>query len=104
VLRNDGQASLGSRMIVGILSRSQHPARRHHGLPRRSAVGGGAPDAVSRRAQTPSTQSKPNILFILVDNLGYGELGVYGGGRDNAVHRRRRIDKARERGPAPHQT
>lgn len=26
------------------------------------------------------TQQKPNILFILVDNLGYGELGVYGGG------------------------
>jgi arylsulfatase len=25
-------------------------------------------------------QEKPNILFILVDNLGYGELGVYGGG------------------------
>jgi arylsulfatase len=25
-------------------------------------------------------QRKPNILFILVDNLGYGELGVYGGG------------------------
>jgi arylsulfatase len=24
--------------------------------------------------------AKPNILFILVDNLGYGELGVYGGG------------------------
>src|SRR5258708_5113525 len=23
---------------------------------------------------------KPNILFMLVDNLGYGELGVYGGG------------------------
>src|SRR4030095_5332696 len=23
---------------------------------------------------------KPNLLFILVDNLGYGELGVYGGG------------------------
>ena len=30
----------------------------------------------SALAQTP----KPNILFILVDNLGYGELGVYGGG------------------------
>ena len=26
------------------------------------------------------SQRKPNILFILVDNLGYGELGVYGGG------------------------
>jgi arylsulfatase len=25
-------------------------------------------------------QEKPNILFILADNLGYGELGVYGGG------------------------
>ena len=24
--------------------------------------------------------SKPNILFMLVDNLGYGELGCYGGG------------------------
>jgi len=29
-------------------------------------------------AQAPS--GKPNILFILADNLGYGELGVYGGG------------------------
>jgi len=25
-------------------------------------------------------QKKPNIVFILVDNLGYGELGCYGGG------------------------
>jgi arylsulfatase A-like enzyme len=25
-------------------------------------------------------QSKPNIVFLLMDNLGYGELGVYGGG------------------------
>jgi arylsulfatase A-like enzyme len=29
----------------------------------------------------PATaQQKPNIVFILTDNLGYGELGVYGGG------------------------
>jgi arylsulfatase A-like enzyme len=26
------------------------------------------------------TGKKPNIVFILTDNLGYGELGVYGGG------------------------
>ena len=24
--------------------------------------------------------SKPNIVFVLMDNLGYGEVGVYGGG------------------------
>jgi arylsulfatase len=28
----------------------------------------------------PDPPAKPNIVFILVDNLGYGELGVYGGG------------------------
>lgn len=32
-------------------------------------------------AQTQSTgATKPNIVFILMDNLGYGELGAYGGG------------------------
>ena len=29
---------------------------------------------------TPARSGKPNILFILADNLGYGELGCYGGG------------------------
>jgi arylsulfatase A-like enzyme len=29
-------------------------------------------------AQAPA--KKPNIVFMLADNLGYGELGVYGGG------------------------
>ncbi|HKQ24906.1 MAG TPA: arylsulfatase [Burkholderiales bacterium] len=35
---------------------------------------------------------KPNILFILVDNLGYGELGVYGGGATRGAPTAR-IDK-----------
>jgi arylsulfatase A-like enzyme len=34
------------------------------------------PQAASKRSET----KKPNIVFILVDNLAYGELGVYGGG------------------------
>jgi arylsulfatase len=30
--------------------------------------------------RSPAASKKPNIVFILTDNLGYGELGVYGGG------------------------
>lgn len=31
-------------------------------------------------APPAANPQKPNIVFILMDNLGYGELGVYGGG------------------------
>jgi len=41
-------------------------------------VGVSALFAVAARGQ--SDGKKPNIVFILMDNLGYGELGVYGGG------------------------
>ena len=33
------------------------------------------------QAEKPAAaEQKPNVVFILTDNLGYGELGVYGGG------------------------
>jgi hypothetical protein len=41
--------------------------------------------AAMPRAQTdatPTAGGPPNILFILMDNLGYGEPGCYGGGLD----------------------
>ncbi len=31
-------------------------------------------------AKSAPAEQKPNVVFILADNLGYGELGVYGGG------------------------
>src|SRR5262245_58960727 len=30
--------------------------------------------------KNPNPEKTPNIVFMLMDNLGYGELGVYGGG------------------------
>jgi arylsulfatase A-like enzyme len=31
-------------------------------------------------APASAQEEKPNILFILADNIGYGDIGVYGGG------------------------
>src|SRR5262245_17897135 len=36
--------------------------------------------AVALVATPVFAQDKPNIVFIMADNLGYGEIGVYGGG------------------------
>ncbi|MCK6489732.1 MAG: arylsulfatase [Planctomycetes bacterium] len=36
--------------------------------------------AAAAVAPAPAAESRPNIVFIFADNLGYGELGCYGGG------------------------
>ena len=53
-------------------------------------------DAASAAVQGQGTQ-KPNILFMLVDNLGYGELGAYGVAR-RVAHRPRASTSSRAKG------
>jgi arylsulfatase A-like enzyme len=60
--RELGKSALGSNLL----------AARRGFAQQRSA----APQVKSSRSGT----AKPNIVLILADNLGYGELGVYGGG------------------------
>jgi arylsulfatase len=51
--------------------------RRHHVLVLWMLLGAGVCLPIPALAQR---QPQPNIVFILMDNLGYGEVGVYGGG------------------------
>jgi len=44
------------------------------------ALGDGAQTGASQANTRDAGSAKPNIVLILTDNVGYGELGVYGGG------------------------
>ena len=61
-------------------------------------IGASGPDEIlaAQAPQTPAAQ-RPNLLFMLVDNLGYGELGVYGGGATRGAPTPR-IDKLASEG------
>ena len=48
----------------------------HYGLPLLT----GAMALAGAVAPAQAADKKPNVVLILMDNLGYGELGVYGGG------------------------
>ena len=53
------------------------------GISRRAlALGLASLPVLSASLATPgfAQQQKPNVVFILADNVGYGDLGVYGGG------------------------
>jgi arylsulfatase A-like enzyme len=57
--------------------------------------------ALQTEVTSPETAAqKPNIVFILVDNLGYGELRVYGGGILRGAPRHHASTNLRARGPA----
>jgi arylsulfatase len=55
----------------------------------------GRPAAEPGRPQQPA--SRPSVLFMLADNLGYGELGAYGGGATRGAPTPR-IDKLASEG------
>ncbi len=40
----------------------------------------GVPDEQTTAARAPESDHRPNIVLVLMDNFGYGEPGVYGGG------------------------
>ena len=62
-MKSNGLMSSVSRRVVAL------------GLPAIAALS----SVVAPVAAQPASQ-KPNVVFILADNVGYGDLGCYGGG------------------------
>jgi arylsulfatase len=63
-------------------------------------VGATAVAAVAASTSTASAQTaaggKPNVVFILADNVGFGDLGCYGGGELRGAPTPRLDQMARE--------
>jgi len=83
-MNNDDQPSLNNNRFAGRMSR-RDLLRYGASLAAASALGGTGTSHAQQQTgqanvQTGQAASKPNIVFILMDNLGYGELGCYGGG------------------------
>ena len=39
----------------------------------------------AKAATSPSSQGKPNVVLMLADNVGYGDIGTYGGGETRGM-------------------
>src|SRR5262245_1059357 len=64
----------------------------------RSFAAGASDNTANQAAQVQGNRApRPNIVFMLMDNVGYGELGVYGGGILRGA-RTPRIDKLASEG------
>jgi arylsulfatase A-like enzyme len=51
---------------------------------------------VRAQSTSPASQHKPNVVFILADNVGYGDMGPYGGGELRGMPTPRTDQMARE--------